>query len=54
MVSEYYKELSMPGFRVCQEDECKSLGELSDGEDSNMELVMSKFAFSHMSVDRVG
>ena len=39
MVSEYYKEQSMPGLRVCQEDECKSLGELSDGEDSKMELV---------------
>ena len=36
MVSEYYKEQPMPGFRVCQEDECKSLGELSNGEDSKM------------------
>ena len=39
MVSEYYKEQPMPGLRVYQEDECKCLGELSDGEDSKMELV---------------
>ena len=35
MVIEFYKNNPMPGFRICAHDECDSLGDLSDEEDSN-------------------
>ena len=35
MVSEFYKNNPVPGFRICAHDECDSLGDMSDEDESN-------------------
>ena len=35
MVSKFYKNNSVPGFRICAHDECCSLRDLSDKKESN-------------------
>ena len=35
MVSEFYKNNPVPGLRICAHDECDSLGDLGDEEESN-------------------
>ena len=35
MVSHFYKNNPVPGFRICTHDECDSLGDMSDKDESN-------------------
>ena len=37
MVSKFYKNNPVPGFRICVRDECDSLGELSDEDEEPKE-----------------